>query len=428
MNLFVWIPLYESICWDPIIRIYLLGSHYTNLSVGISLYESICWDPIVCIYLLVPYDINIIKPILDHIKIVWANNNEDHYRYILALLAYPIRNLISSTIVLTLVGPQGSGKSCIFDIFFKYIYGIQISHSTSGLDDILQKFNAHLDGKLCIVVNEAEATDGASGQHFGHMFNKFKNFITDEYTAIQPKGQEVRTGSNYRSYYICTQHKSSILIEGNDDRRYAIFETSPIYKGNFEYFGMLKTYCNQVVGNHLYSYFRSPDFEGKDIDIRKIPTTPIRESMIKRTTPYVEAFINEIFNGELTIPYQEIKFHDKGPIFSTIELYASYKLWLKEHDAYVRPKSMEIFCDNLNKCPHLEKTPNAVRVKSSNFRGHGYWILQSGHDLVNIEFPTAPMWLLNDALKLPYLGGGPTIISDSGPWIASLSLYLLHKI
>jgi hypothetical protein len=370
---------------------------------------------------LVQYDINIIRPILEHIRVVWASGNYEYYRYILSLLAYSIRHLTLPGVVLALVGVQGTGKSNIFNIIVKHVYGIKLSHSTAGLDDILQKFNAHLDGKMCIVVNEAEASDGSGNHNFGHMFNKFKNYVTDEFTAVEPKGQEIRAGKNYRAYYICTNHKSSIHIESDDDRRFAVFETLPIFKGNFEYFKILGDACNQTVGDHLYSYFRSSDFDAIEVsDIRNIPLTPIKQSLIERTMPYSRTFINEIMNGERALSFNEIKFYKREPVFSTTELHTSYLEWLRTQDPATKaPKSMRNFGDHLNSCPYLEKIPSQIRIDGQKIRA--YKILPSAYNLVQVEFvQPIPNWVATHLItQQPSQSSGTPRILD-GPIILPL--------
>ncbi len=375
---------------------------------------------------LVIYDLEVIKPILDHIRNVWANGNEYHYRYILSCLAYPIRMLKSSGVVLCLVGPQGTGKSIILgELFMKYIYGVGpagLSHSTSGLDDILGRFNSHLEGKMFIVVNEAEATGGSEDRHFGRMFNKFKNYITDDHIAYEGKGREVRTGVNIGSYFICTQHKASLLIEGKDDRRFAIFETPATYKGDYGYFNKLASVCNQDTANHLYSYFRSPAFDEINIDVRKIPLTPVKEEIVTRTTPYAQAFIENILNAELPVAVDQIKFYKGDPVLVTNDWYATYLEWLETQDRNARGKNLNIFTSELKKYTHFEKFPDQIRIPGvGKFRC--FKILESAHDLIDVEFKTTPDWLATYLReKDPPLPGVPTVLSP--PFLAPLSIYL----
>jgi hypothetical protein len=248
---------------------------------------------------LVPYDMDIIKPILNHIFEVWACEDMEHFKYILTLLAFPIRNLTRSEIALVLLSSQGAGKtSILIGLLMSYIYGDKIATATEGLQAITKTFNSMISKKLALFVNEVEAGEGQSFQQALSTFNTFKAYITDQKISCERKYKDREVIDNYCSFFLCTQHRTAIHLEGDDDRRFAIFECSAKYKNNFTYFKELFKHINQNTGNHLYSFFRSDEFASNYMvsDVRKIPITPIKREVMKLMNPSQKNFFDELID------------------------------------------------------------------------------------------------------------------------------------
>ena len=242
-----------------------------------------------------------IIPLLNHIYVVWANKNDKFYHYILSWLAYPLRYLTKSKIVVMIKGKQGAGKSVIFDFMTRFIYGPHASLTVSGLDSVMGRFNGHLMGKLLVCVDETAIADK---KQFIQDFDKFKNQITGSTLEIERKGQDKFVVKNICNYAITSNHNGIKVEQG--DRRYFCIESSDIYVGNKDYFDNLIASCfNQECGDIFYTYLR----EGFELTpLNPIPITEFKQALIDDGTPKHIVFIDAVFTDE-SIPLPMELFH-----------------------------------------------------------------------------------------------------------------------
>ena len=141
---------------------------------------------------------------------------------------------------------------------------------------------------------------------------KLKAYISDPVVQIEPKGIDPYQINNISNYILFTNHRDAIIIE-ESDRRYAVFEMSPIHINDTAYFANLAETCfKQDVANAFYTYLL--DFQA--VNIRAIPDTDLRREMmtLSKSTPL--KFLDAIREEQL---FQD-EIHE---VFAT-ELYQKY--------------------------------------------------------------------------------------------------------
>ena len=94
-----------------------------------------------------------IQPVLDHMKIVLCNNNEEHYNWLLQYYANILQNPTKKTdTIIMYKGIQGCGKSIFVDNFANNIIGQNYSVSTANPErQLLGNFNGLLINKVFAV-------------------------------------------------------------------------------------------------------------------------------------------------------------------------------------------------------------------------------------------------------------------------------------
>ena len=252
-------------------------------------------------------DMDLIQPILNHIKTCWADDDEDIYDYILHWFHKALSQPWEKTgVVLLLYGLEGTGKGLLIDnLLIPYIYGDNVACVSQGLTPITQRFNSICMNKTFICCNEVSTEGG-----FHTSFEKLKALITDKTISIEKKGIDIfKDYPNFINFIFTTNNTDSVKL-GKSDRRYCCLETSPRYKGNYDYFDVLLASCNQEVGNHLYTYFC--DFK-KTRNIRKIPTTKLKQDMMLNATTSMEKYIQDVRD---IVP----NIYCRGPLQGNIEL------------------------------------------------------------------------------------------------------------
>src|SRR6185437_9072980 len=102
-----------------------------------------------------------------------CGNDEAAAAYLLKTLAHQVQKPgLKQPILITLRGPQGSGKDLLLD-FTGAVLGAGMYLNTSRGKDILGDFNALLEGKLLVKLEEANL--GATG---GKNAEKIKSLAT----------------------------------------------------------------------------------------------------------------------------------------------------------------------------------------------------------------------------------------------------------
>ena len=240
-------------------------------------------------------DMGIVNVFINHIRDVWANGNQEHYKYIMSWIAQVIKHPEKKTDVAVLLqGGQGTGKTLPCDILLERVFGRNIGMSASGLGILTQKFNGSTMSKIFCKVDELSIVGADS---FSCTFDKMKSLITDRHIQIERKGMEHIMIDNHINFIMTTNHRHTVKIEA-DDRRYACFEVGEKYKQNTDYFeDFMKTLDNDEAGNHIFTYFKNyPNDEM--VNLRKIPITNIKEEMLELSKSSVVRFV-ECMDEEL---------------------------------------------------------------------------------------------------------------------------------
>ena len=194
-------------------------------------------------------DQSIVDVWLNHIKNVVSNNNNQVYEFLLKyftmLIKYP---QIKSGIVLIVKGDQGSGKNATFDIFNRYVLGIDLSITTSNMDQIIGTFNSLKQGMLLLVLDEAVNIKDKKA------ISMLKNMITQEEQTISQKYKDPIRISDKSNYVLLTNDDFSSIVE-ETDRRILAITTNNDYCKNGAYFNKyFSTLGNNDAGKHIFHY------------------------------------------------------------------------------------------------------------------------------------------------------------------------------
>lgn len=162
------------------------------------------------------YDEKDAQPILDHIKELWAQDNEEVYNYVLNLFAHYIQKPhVKTGVLLALKSKQGGGKGIILDKLAKII-GEDHYVQNSNADYLFGNFNGQLEGK--IVCNLDEAFWGGDKKKEGVVKNK----ITETRQTINKKNKEAYKVDDYVNYIITTNNDWFTGVSEDDRRNYCI--------------------------------------------------------------------------------------------------------------------------------------------------------------------------------------------------------------
>ncbi|KAI9089881.1 hypothetical protein DFS34DRAFT_673081 [Phlyctochytrium arcticum] len=242
-------------------------------------------------------DMSKIKFLLDHCKNIICNGDEEFYNWLLQwqahALQFPWIKMGTSPVF---TGSQGTGKNAFFDYIGKYIYGKIHFFSTSSMDQLTGRFNAHQAKCLYTVANEVTF----AGEHKQN--NILKSKITETQIPLEKKGVDLIMIDSYIHFVFLSNNKDAIRIEdgGDGDRRFAVKRTArkPRRQHFVEYFARLDgEEMRQDVANHFYTYLLDMDLS--DFDPREVPMTDEKREMAIFTRSPIDLFVDELLDGNI---------------------------------------------------------------------------------------------------------------------------------
>ena len=289
-------------------------------------------------------DYSIIQPILDHIKKVMMNNNDQYFNWFIEYLAQIIQKPVDKTnVAIVFHGKQGCGKNIFIDFFANGILGTDLALSTANpTKTVFSQFNACIINKILLVCNEI------GGEMYGLM-DKVKDLITAPSLDTEKKFADRITVDNYINCIMTTNNTNPLNIP-LDDRRFVWFECNNSQIGNVEYFQNLADLMNddKTVAT-FYHYLKN---EVK-ITITNFQTSrPKTEAYLKiqnLNIPNHIRFIQEYI--------KDVKFriYNKKPVYviKRNDLYSAYSIWC-DRNKYTSMKQNTFY-------HHLETDDNGIQ-------------------------------------------------------------------
>lgn len=255
-----------------------------------------------------------------HVFEVICSGNQEHYLYLRKWMASVIQkpDLLATAIVLR--GLQGTGKS-LFVQFFGDLFGIYFL-TLNSLDQIVGRFNGHLQNAYLLFANEA--IWGGNKKEIGSL----KALITDPTIFIEAKCKDGYQIKNNRHLIICSNEDWAAPID-LDDRRFFCLNVSDKYKCDSTYF---KELINQMEnGGKSALLFDLQNEDLKDFNPNFMPANDSGFDMKLKSASSIEKYIYEALKGggwNLASGDVVWEFGDK----KCQDLYLNYKDWCKEEN------------------------------------------------------------------------------------------------
>lgn len=250
------------------------------------------------------------------------------FSWLLCWMAYPLQNpgaKMSSAVIMH--GPQGTGKSTVFQSLAK-IYG---DYSTvlnqRGLED---KFNSDWsDSKLFILAEEV-----VTRAEMWHIKNELKELVTGEWIRINPKNIAAYRQRNQVNICYLSNEGQPLPID-NDDRRHLVVYTPPALTE--QYYDEVFLEIEQGGVEALYHHLLELDLTGFHPKKRP-PMTEAKQRLMALSSPSEVRFATDYITGVLDLPI--------CPCFAA-DFYAVYLKWCRANGE-ARPRASNHFHGAIN--------------------------------------------------------------------------------
>jgi hypothetical protein len=238
--------------------------------------------------------------LLNHILRVICGGNREFAQYVLRWIAWSIQHPDApAEVALVLIGQKGTGKGtlvrCLERIFKPH------SFQVSDREDVIGKFNGHLEDVVLFVADEAYW--GGDKRCVGRL----QGMITEPELPIQHKGFNTKKVPNYL-HVVMLAEPGWVVPAGKHERRYAVLSVSDKRIGDVEYFTALRDEIANVGAEGMFYQLRRIDLG--DWHPRQIPKALLHNAAIQRqqsqTLPPLEKYYAMLLH-EAKLPGQIIR-------------------------------------------------------------------------------------------------------------------------
>ena len=296
-------------------------------------------------------DPDVIAPFLDHIKKVWANNDESIYNYIVKWLSVVVQKPWERTnTFILLTGSQGCGKGVPCEFLINRIFGKHCAADCAGLSKVTQRFNSMLSGKVFLNVNEMS---DVNSKNFYANFDKLKALITDSHLCVERKGMPVCHIENCLNMIGCSNQRHTMNKE-KGCRRILALECSDEFVGNFSYFDRLvKNLSDPETADHIITYLYDHE---SDVNLKSIPETALNNELEDSSLQPSLRFLNEM---DEYLESKRNERYDDG-YHNESEYYAKY---VKEVDGLISKDKLYEWFKNWGESCREKVCPRAIFFK-----------------------------------------------------------------
>ena len=182
-----------------------------------------------------------------------CNNDKDFADWFEKWIAHAIQKpMEKSTVMTVFVGAQGTGKDLLYSSL-RQIIGKRYTGELTGMEPLFDRFNACLDQKLFIRMNEIKT----KGKQFANA-GKLKDIIDRRWITIEPKHKEkYETLQIVR--FLAFSNEEDILVLDKDDRRFSIINTNDEKAQNKEYFKSIVKELDDDFYASMFDYYATLD-------------------------------------------------------------------------------------------------------------------------------------------------------------------------
>ena len=292
----------------------------------------------------------LIKPIIDHLTHLAEGDPTYLLNYLSHVVQFPAEKEDIAVILrdesALLASGGGTGKNLLLEWLFKRIIGDEYCLVISNNSELFNPFNEHLENKIFVFVEEANAKDNSK------MIDDLKAKVTTKIRTVNRKGVQKYEQQDYTRYWFGTNNTNPISGYAGlpNDRRFMPYDVDKSIKSDSNYFNnLVKQMANPKVQRAFYQYLKNYNCykTSLEFDLNR-PMTSARTDMRRLNSESILRWVITRVEG------------GKSLSGCSSELFLEYKEWMtsrnerKEADFHI---SLSKFVRDLTKNQDLVRPP-----------------------------------------------------------------------
>jgi hypothetical protein len=226
-----------------------------------------------------------LNTMIDYIKLVWADGNEEVFIYLMKWFSNVIKGIKNKS-CLYAKGPEGIGKSTLTDFVRDFVVGRDLY--AKGKADHLKGNNSQLLGKIFVVFEELQCF---SDKEWRAVDSELKDMITDEDGSYCDKYEKRFRAPNINNYVVNTNFNA---IKGANGRRYFVVNLNTSKQNNHTYFKNIMSQCfNDEVGHAFFSYLY--EIDTSTFNALDMPETQNKSDLCIELMQTHELFLKDVY-------------------------------------------------------------------------------------------------------------------------------------
>jgi len=206
---------------------------------------------------------------------VLCNNDLEVYEYVLDWLGQMLQSpAIKVGTALVFKSKEGAGKGTLLRIFSKIMGDNYVEETTHPMQDIFGTHGSTHINKILVSIDEVSSADTSK------VLGRLKNIITSGRCIHNPKGIQQTEVDNYCRFIFTTNKSIPISIDGKDDRRFCLIESSNVHCKDTAFWCNFNT---NVFNREMKLFAFYKFLMGRDTSTRdwmKMPETELRKDII----------------------------------------------------------------------------------------------------------------------------------------------------
>lgn len=266
---------------------------------------------------------------LAHLKENICRGNEEHYEYLIRVMANAVQHPERQGEVATvLLGKKGTGKTFAISQFGK-LFGRHYLALTNS-EQLTGKFNKHLQQCVVVLADECFFAGDRRDEQI------IKTLITGEHLMVEPKGVDAYAARNCLHMFMATNQAWAVPAT-EDERRYFVLNVGEDKIQDSEYFQTILAQMESGGYEALLYLLKNMDLSGWNI--RNVPKTDALREQQALTRRGMDAFIESVcISGILPCQFYQAPDVTLTVAGAGVEIIWE---WLKEHYPEMRFTSPE---------------------------------------------------------------------------------------